>query len=62
MSYKRARIIKREENKVKREEKMLAAAAAKAKTQADKIEIKKKTKGQRRYTLMNCVRLCGHER
>ena len=44
MSHKRARIIKREENKVKREEKRVATAAAKAKAKAVKIDNKKKTK------------------
>ncbi len=44
MSYKRARIIKREENRVKWEEKRVAKASAKAKANAAKIDNKMKTK------------------
>ena len=44
MSYKRARIIKREENRVKREEKRVSAAAAKANAEGVKIGSEKKTK------------------
>ncbi len=44
MSYRCARIIKREENKVKREEKRVATASVRAKAKAVKIDNKMKTK------------------
>ncbi len=43
-SYSRARIIKREESKVKRKEKRVATASAKAKAKAVNIDNKMKTK------------------